>query len=234
MNMKSAPIIIFLFLLGAVDLSAQLTTPREPLEAGLLLGTAAYGGDLRSNDAIFLDQPGITFGLGLRYAISPAFAVSANALYARLRADDANDTPDRQSRNYAFRTNLYEFSLRGEWHPLAAKDQEEALTDYPVWSPYLFGGVGFAAYSPNPDFRGDMESPGIAEDLNQNENSTLVIPFGIGVRMELNKTTSLGFEYGFRTTRSDYLDGISQVANPGQNDRYAVASFQIWKSFGAQ
>lgn len=234
MNMKSVRIIFLLLIMGALNLQAQTTSSQSPLEIGLLVGAAAYGGDLRSNDAIFLDQPGFSLGVGLRYPLSTKLSVSANVIYARLRADDANDTPQRQRRDYAFTSNVFEFSLRGEWHPLAKKMQEEVLVQYPVWSPYLFGGVGLAAFNANPDFRGDSETPGVAADKNQNENSTLVIPFGLGLRLELNETTSLGVEYGFRASRSDYFDGISQSANPDKNDHFSVASLQVWKRFGGQ
>jgi outer membrane protein OmpA-like peptidoglycan-associated protein len=42
----------------------------------------------------------------------------------------------------------------------------------------------------------------------------------------------LGIEYGYRASGTDYLDGVSQAGNPGQNDRYAVATLQVWKRFG--
>jgi OmpA-OmpF porin, OOP family len=218
--------------LGTAGLQAQIVVPEQFLEGGLGIGTTAYGGDLRSSDVIFLDQPGISLNLGLRYQLSSTLAMRADATYGRLGADEANDNAARQSRGYSFRSGIFELSLRGEWHPFGNRRYADGVFQS-TWSPYLFGGLGAAFKNPDPDFNGETDLPGVMADLNNEENSTLVIPFGFGVRFDLDETIAIGVEYGYRFSRSDYLDGISQAANPDKNDRYAIALLQIWKRFGS-
>lgn len=220
--------------LGGTALHAQSSpSPKSVFAGGILLGTSAYGGDLRSNNTIFIDQPDVTLGLGLRYQFANVWAVRADAQYIRLRADDANDNAQRQRRGYSFNSNVVEFSLRGEWHPLGTlRPLDQPFNQ--AWSPYLFGGVGLALIDANPDFNGDTERPGISADLNSDENSTLVLPFGLGLRYDLSESLAFGLEYGLRVSTTDYLDGISEVANPDKNDRYGVLTLQIWKRFGSK
>jgi outer membrane protein OmpA-like peptidoglycan-associated protein/opacity protein-like surface antigen len=215
---------------GSTLLQAQSTKPSHFLEGGLMLGASAYGGDLRSKDLIFLDQAGISFGVGLRYHLNAAFALRANLMRGTLKADDAKDVAIRQERGYSFKTMLTEFTGQVEWHPFGNRRYGSG-TFKKIWSPYLFGGVGFGITNPDTDFNG-QESSRISADRNSSEDATVILPFGAGVRIDLSEKVGFGIEYAYRGTRSDYLDGVSQAGNPNQNDRYAMATIQLWKRFG--
>lgn len=228
--MKSFQVVLLLITIGSTLLWAQPAKPRQFVEAGLLIGASAYGGDLRSEDVFFLDQAGFGGGAGIRYHLGGNIALRANVLRSLLQATDAKDIPQRQERGFSFETQLTELALQAEWHPLGHR-RYQGDWFRPVWSPYFFAGAGLGMLNARPDFNG-RDSPQIRGDRNAEEDVLLVVPIGLGLRIDLSERTALGFEYGYRLTRSDYLDGISQAGNPGGDDRYGVASIQVWRRFG--
>ena len=190
-------------------------------ELGIHLGVVNYYGDLNPRQFIF-DEPSFAYGLFYRNNISVQSAIKINALISSIAITDAN-YPERRARGFSFTTNFIEASALFEWFFFGKKQRDEEGNLQKNNSPYLFLGVG-ALYS-DPLTEGLPEN---SPDLTA-EQSTInaVFPFGIGYRWEIDFKTRLGIEYGFRPTFSDYLDGISESANPDKNDWYNHINIQL-------
>ena len=60
----------------------------------------------------------------------------------------------------------------------------------------------------------------------------LPIPFGLGVKADINHQWMVGLEWGMRPVFSDMLDGVSQSGNPDQNDWYGMGGMNLSFRFG--
>ena len=191
-----------IFLLAAQTVFSQF-------HVGAFIGGASYLGEL--NDQPFKrTKPAI--GLSLNYEVSDRLMVRGGFTFGKLEgADKYSGTESiKQIRNLSFESNLSEFSLMGE------------LTVFNLyninWSPYGFAGV--AVYHFNPFVRDSgqkvflqplsTEGQGLPGSLNGPYKLTqIAIPFGGGVKFNLNDNVRLGVELGLRRLFTDYLDDVS-------------------------
>ena len=178
---------------------------------GVLAGGATYMGDL--NDIAF-KRTKPAFGLSLNYEISERVMLRSGLSFAKLEGGDPFSGSDylKQIRNLSFQSNLTEFSLIGE------------LTVFNLynirWSPYVFAGL--AAYRFNPyvnDTSGKIflqplstEGQGLPQypDRKPYALTQFALPFGGGIKYNINDNIRLGLEIGFRRLFTDYLDDVSK------------------------
>ncbi len=101
-------------------------------------------------------------------------------------------------------------------------------------SGYLFAGVGGFYFNPQGYFEGASytgnfpaeelpadgwynlrplrtEGQGFFETRNQYSPFSLAIPFGLGAMIKINTDISIGIQYGFRKTFTDYIDDVSKT-----------------------
>ncbi len=192
-------------------------------EIGVFLGGTQYQGDLQKTD---LKEINIGIGPVVKYHFSDNFALRGNFLYGQLSGNDANYA-DRQGRGYSFSSPVRELSLVGEYDILGKR--RYALLEQgkftKIISPYLYAGVGFANTTPNAKFSEATKTAAqlllINQDIaHKNNKGNLAIPVGLGVKMDISKSWTLGLEVGVRFTNTDYLDGVSLAANPDKKDTY--------------
>ena len=55
----------------------------------------------------------------------------------------------------------------------------------------------------------------------------VVMPIGVGLKMDVSKKMQIGLEAGLRMPFTDYLDGISQAGNPDGNDTYFMSGLSL-------
>ena len=194
---------IFLLLFGHVALAQ--------FHLGVFVGGASYGGDLNSK-AFKRTKPAV--GLSLNYEVSDRFMLRTGLNLAKVEGGDqySGSTLLRQIRNLSFTSNITEFNLMGE------------LTTFNLynirWSPYFFGGI--AVYHFNPyvkDSTGakvflrplSTEGQGLSiyPERKPYNLTQLAIPFGGGIKYNINENIRLGLEIGFRRLFTDYLDDVS-------------------------
>jgi opacity protein-like surface antigen len=177
---------------------------------GVFGGGASYVGEL--NDKPYSrTKPAV--GVSLNYEISDRVMLRSGLTFGKVEGGDkfGRSMFLQQNRNLSFQSNITEFSLIGEL---------TAFNLYNIrWSPYIFG--GFALYRFNPYVRDSgrkvflqplgTEGQGLAEypDRQPYRLTQFAIPFGGGIKYNVNDNIRVGLELGFRRLFTDYLDDVS-------------------------
>ncbi len=224
---RSFCLLLLILCFSSSSLTAQTATIR-PIQLGLHLGIGNVLGDLTQSDLPNFSSTGFSTGVFAKMPIDPKIGIRAGFTHSKLKGEDYDDASDR---GFSFNNNLYEIMLVGEYEPFG---RDRFFTDATgevqmdkLISPYVFLGFGLGLVNLDPDFNESTE-PGVVQDRNQGSNATtLVVPFGVGVRFDLSDLLTLGVETGMRFTTTDYIDGISEAANPDGNDAYVISNVQL-------
>lgn len=224
---------ILLIMLLPVLLSAQ------KWEAGFFVGGVNYQGDLVV-PSLTLKELKFAYGGHIRHHFSNKLALRASLMFGELGGDDKNfdDPAWRQDRAFNFTTPLTEVSGVLEWNILG-KDRysDEGKFMDKIYTPYLFAGIGAVFVKPDVDFNeanmdGKMLKKILLDKAESTPTSFAAFPFGAGVRLDLSESAVFGLEASLRPPVTDYLDGISEAANPDRNDWYSSLTASISWRFG--
>ncbi len=203
---------IMLLLLLPLVVSAQ------DWEGGVFLGISNYQGDLVEK-AVDLGDAGFAYGVFVRRHINEKFSVRGAITGGKIKGDDS----DRERRDFRFEANIVEFAVMAEWNFLGRERYNDLGQFVKTTTPYIFLGLGGALA--DPDVTG---LPADSRDLMEDFSSfRFALPFGVGVKHDFSERISLGLEAGFRPTFNDYLDGVSESANPDDNDWYSFIGFNL-------
>ena len=200
---------------------------------GLGIGTFVYQGDLTpSNPGSYKTmKPQVNFFAAR--LLSSSFSVRANFFAGSLKGDDSKyaNPAYRQERNFKFRSSVTEISGVGEWNVLGRNYVSKGI------APYVFGGVGYSFLRIRRDWSQlnteyfSAESSlmeGLAADQQHSvPKGLLVLPVGLGVRYYLSDKIGVQAETSYRLSATDYLDGFSRSANPGEKDHYYSHSIGV-------
>lgn len=208
---------LILFALLPLFMAAQPT-----LEAGLFMGMSNYQGDFTLNTSPAINESNLAVGLAARHYFSFTSAVRANLIYGKLSGNDANYEL-RSGRGYTFSTTLVELSAVGEWEPFGVNRYRSGVRGAASFSPYFFGGLGFAYTNPKPDFGADTGEKALKDLSDSSSRVNITLPVGLGLKANIDKLWLAGLELGMRYPFTDKLDGVSQAGNPNKNDWYLFA-----------
>lgn len=181
-------------------------------EFGAMGGCSFYLGDL--NQARLFKDVHPAGGFMFRYNLTPRWAVKADFLFGKLSSSDLGT--DHANRNLSFSSPLTEFSAEAELNFLKLYNQIGKNR----FSPYIFAGITLFSFNPKAELNGvvyDLQSlgtegQGLEGGADKRYSLTNVaIPFGIGIKFTMGRYFSIGAEWGFRYTFSDYLDDVSTV-----------------------
>lgn len=184
-------------------------------EIGLFSGASYYIGDLNPNRH-FVDSK-LSLGIIYRYNVSTRHSVRATAFYGNTMANDAdNSDVSLVNRNLSFNSKLFELAIGYELDLFKYRIND---MKYP-FSPYFFYQIAYTRINPTTDFNGEMidlqplgtEGQGTTlSDRKKYNLNQIVVPLGIGLKVNLKKNVAVSFEYGIRKTFTDYLDDVSGV-----------------------
>ena len=162
----------------------------QKIEIGAGLGALNYKGDLSPSLRLrFFKPAGSVF---FRYNPSQAISLRAELMAGVIGADDNHSKdPFQQARNLSFKSRIFEGSAVVEYNFLNFQERRFAVN----WSPYVFGGLGLSKFNPEPQ-------------TTAYKTSTLVLPYGVGIKYQIARPWNIGIEYGARKTYSDYLDNL--------------------------
>jgi len=184
---------IFAFLAFPQLVSAQR------VEFGAGLGGFNYKGDISPNFRFRFFKPGGS--LFFRYNPSQALSLRAEIAGGVIGAkDEHSKDPFQQARNLSFTTRIIEGSTVAEYNFLNYEDRRFAVN----WTPYVFGGLGYSTFNPSPK-------------TSDYKTSSLVLPYGVGIKYQIRRPWNIGLEYGTRKTYTDFLDNLG--GNPVSNDK---------------
>ncbi len=199
-------IVLIIFALSAGAVFGQI------VQIELVGGTSYYAGEFnRFGKPVFLKPSG---SINLLWALSKRISVGAGFTYARVEGDDSKSKSDWEvNRNLYFRSDIHEITGIVELNFLNYKPGD--MLDFP-YTPYIFVGMGVARMNPKGKFKGEFielqplgtEGQGSGNGQKYRLNQ-VVIPFGFGFKVNMNPSSTIGFEYGIRKTFTDYLDDVS-------------------------
>jgi hypothetical protein len=190
-------------------------------DIGVHLGGANYLGEMGGKEQtrrdfiwdMKLGQTRWSIGVFGRRKLNRSFSVSAGLMYLRLQGADALSTnPQRVGRNLNFRNDMFELYVRPEFTIFQDNDiggKGRYRTDFRL---FLYAGAALFYSSP----RGQINREGAFYALRplQTEGVSyspfgFAIPAGLGMHITKKRRHRYGFDFGWRTTFTDYLDDVS-------------------------
>lgn len=181
---------------------------------GFMIGGSYYIGDL--NQFHHFRRTNLSGGVIYRYYINSRIALRGGLRYGKVEGYDSDSNNDIQiQRNLSFQSDIYEVSGGLEFNYLNYKLGNE---DY-FFTPYMFIDLGVFRMNPQTEYNGDLidlqpigtEGQGSSlSDKNPYRLTQIVVPFGVGLKVNLGKRAALSVEYGLRKTFTDYLDDVGE------------------------
>jgi hypothetical protein len=205
-------------------------------DIGVHLGGANYLGEMGGKEQtrrdfiwdMKLGQTRWSIGVFGRRKLNRSFSVSAGLMYLRLQGADALSTnPQRVGRNLNFRNDMFELYVRPEFTIFQDNDiggKGRYRTDFRL---FLYAGAALFYSSP----RGQINREGAFYALQPLQTEGVAyskfgfaIPAGLGMHITKKRRHRYGFDFGYRTTFTDYLDDVSTeyVNIPANGDPLAT------------
>lgn len=184
--------------------------PQKPLRVGMGLLGAAYSGDLAQGEEAFTRfYPGI--GVSLQFVNEKLISPQLNTGFGKFVAQDRDlAAVEGVQPNTFVATNFFfvDFRLRARFL------REKAVV------PYLSAGIGLLGYTPK-DMNGNnlVDNVGTRAEGEIFGSLTAGFPLSLGTEIYLNHLLSVGMEYTFRPTGSDYLDNVGMLGTKAGKDK---------------
>jgi hypothetical protein len=205
-----------LSLLFSLAASAQQGYVQEG-EFGFGVGAAHYFGDL--NTRANINRPKFAATAFFRKNFGNYIALRLSGSYARVGYSDVYNKRNEymRRRNLSFNSNIWELALQGDFnfYKFLPYNEETRFT------PYVTLGVGLFTYDPFAYLGGQKyylrtlgtEGQGsqLYPDRKPYGTMAFSIPFGVGMKYNLNDRMNIGFEIVHRFTSTDYLDDVSKT-----------------------
>ncbi|MAY82572.1 MAG: hypothetical protein CMP59_00400 [Flavobacteriales bacterium] len=211
-------VLLLLVVLG----SNGLVKAQYSMDFGLNLGGSTYVGeigdpgetdDIENPFPFYIIPRAARYNVGLfyRFNINRNIAARFEVNWVRVAgADSLSTEPSRIGRNLSFRTDIYEFSLQGEYAWLTRDDLGRGgNVDFRADA---HAGIGYMWFNPMGQLNGEWYNlrPLATEGLdNQYKKGSLIIPIGAGVSWIFNDKLRVGMDLTYRFTFTDYIDDIS-------------------------
>lgn len=218
-------------MLSAQYFSNQSYWKNERHEVALGLGVVNFLGELGGRDAIgsdfIMDMEVSMFRpamhLEYRYRIARSIVIKGGVHYGIIAGNDAlTEEPFRKNRNIHFKSNIFEFSIKGEFNIYEIQPGGRykllGVKSKPKGGAfYGFVGIGMTYFNPKANYNGEWvelkplgtEGQNFEDGPEPYSNFTPVFPMGLGYRSYLTNQLSLGAEISHRITLSDYMDDTS-------------------------
>lgn len=188
-------------------------------EFGLFAGGTYYTGELNRSHMSQVD-----YSLGAIFKkdfLNERVSLRFQLMYNSVKGSDAKTgLPDQVKRNLAFRSTVLEFGPVFEIDFFKFKPGQSNPELSSFGTPYFLLGVNYMKMNPKAQYNGEwLELQPLMTEGQDNPYSLnqIVIPFGLGVKVNFSPNTVLSIEYGIRKTFTDYLDDVSGVyANPDE------------------
>jgi OmpA-OmpF porin, OOP family len=201
------------------QLAAQAT---HKWEFGPRAGILSYQGDLLK-PMFSLRASGPMSTLYLRRFVSSHFSLEAAIGFGAFLGDDQIGKENNRRRVIESLTYMGNGSLSLQYD---LRKMQIAESKNWGWTPFLTAGMG-GVYTQFDN----IKVPVTSTDYGLENNFSWYAPMGGGARLFNTDRTVLSFESRFNLTGTDLLEGISQSANPNDNDTFWTFTFSIGRLF---
>ncbi len=241
LNKRFLNILITLFLLGNISYGQYFAKrdswKKEQKEVIFGIGAANFLGDLGGLNKVgthysyadiemHLTKPSLS--IGYRYRLTKKWANRTEFTYLQVAGDDKlTNEYFRHNRNLNFKSNIFELATSFEYalsfdkHGNRYKIKKTMFRRYHSFGSYYYLTAGVAGFYYNPKelYAGNwynihdysLEGQGLPGGHKQFSRISISIPFGIGAKYTIQRKWSIGIEYLFRKTFTDYIDGVSST-----------------------
>ena len=184
---------------------------RGPLSVTGGIGLAMYNGDLCSDFTCTKPSPYFTLGVG--YKLWPKVFIGGELDYFGLNGKDKH-----ASRGFEFTSKNIE--IAGYINFYLVEDIIRRHSDLnkktKMVKPYVYLGISAMRFDVT-DNVGEINSP----------KFTGLVPVGLGVLFDITPRINVKVDAVYKIGFSDYLDGVSERANPDANDAYGMARIKL-------
>ena len=226
-----------IFSLLILSFFSNHTYSQGKFEIGFALSTMQYEGEIGGrfpyiyND---LHNPtsrarlagGINFGYHLSNFFSLRGMLNVGSVQAADRLLEPNPDPGvlyKLTRNLSFRSSITEIGITGEFYPLPIFFKNWGQTQG-RFNPYFVAGFNVFKFNPRSVYidktgsaswvdlkplRTEGQGMPIPNAPKEYSLTSTSIPFGFGIRFNVNENISLALEWMNRITGTDYLDDVS-------------------------
>lgn len=201
-------------------------------------GASNFLGDLGGLDRIGTDfspadlelkQTGFSASIGYKYKLAKWINLSIGTSYLKVRGDDKLTAEIyRQNRNLNFKSNVFELLGRIEFVYMQNRVGNRYSIKKTIGSRMKTGAydlaafIGIGGFYFNPKGKDNVgnwvklkplhtEGQGLPGAPKQYSNYSICIPLGIAYRYYIQRIWSVGVEFSFRKTFTDYIDDVSTV-----------------------
>tara|TARA_B100000508_G_scaffold137355_1_gene131580 strand:- start:100126 stop:100959 length:834 start_codon:yes stop_codon:yes gene_type:complete len=205
---------LFILSLFVIDSIAQSENFRSRSSFGFMVGGSYYIGDL--NQFHHFRRTNLSAGAIYRYYINSRIALRGAFRYGTVEGYDSDSNNDLQiNRNLSFQSDIYELTGGIEFN---YKNYKLGNSDH-FFSPYLFIDIGVFRMNPTTEYNGEqielqpIGTEGQGSSLSEKDQynlTQLVVPLGVGFKINLGQRAAVSFEYGIRKTFTDYLDDVGE------------------------
>jgi opacity protein-like surface antigen len=205
-------VVLLMSIVSIQSVVGQSENFRSRSTFGLMAGGSYYIGDL--NPYGHFRNTKLSGGFLYRYHINSRIELRGNLLYGQVGADDANSKIDiHRNRNLSFQSDIWELTGGIEFNYF---NYQIGNPKYFI-TPYMFIEMGVFRMNPTTELNGEqielqpLGTEGQGSSLSNKDPYSLtqiVIPFGVGVKINVTRKVAIGIEYGMRKTFTDYLDDV--------------------------
>ncbi len=214
---------------------------QNPWDFQFQAGLMEHGSDVHSwgrHGQMITDQAKFGGGLILGYSLNEHCNLRLNYWRSKLQGNDKNIENEfalgHDLRAFSFSSPLHEIGVSLEYHFLKDPMNIDQTNRNTKWSPYVLIGGAFSYTNPSVNFGNYNRKGKINKDKENLTHWHLQIPMGLGIKYQLSEVIFITAEAEGVLPLHDYLDGISESANPEKNDSYQVLALELGINIGAK
>lgn len=194
---------------------AQISVKGPRLGVGYAANT--YFGDLNANEKLHRFYPGIHFSLG--FETQKMFMPGFHILIGKFIAQTRNLPPvEGRQPNSFVKTPFVNASFLLKFRP---------LFKYPI-SPFVGFGLGLLHFTPKNELNQNLTTILSTRKPGESYSSNaLNFPLNAGFDIRLSRNVSVGLNYFYVLTTTDYLDNIGSLGTQKGNDKMMHVSLSI-------
>lgn len=200
--MKKIQVVLVILLFSGI-LRAQNAS-----EIGGFFGMSFYLGDLNKEKLFYNPSP--SFGAFYRYILNPRYAIRSSLTYGSLKGDNNNiyNEAPQTVWPFSFKTIAVDLTIQFEFNFRKFEYSSRNLT----YSPYVSGGLGMGFFNKTVAYNYDhILNPGGPDDPDPVNSYNIIVPFGLGVKVNFSRRLSGAVMWEFRKTFMDDLDGFEDI-----------------------